>query len=46
MPDYLIRLVQMHESFRKAEIQALAELAGVEVDIIEYHEDVSLRLFF
>jgi tRNA G10 N-methylase Trm11 len=32
----------MHESFRKAEIQALAEVAGVEVEILEYHEDVGL----
>ncbi|KAF2657545.1 tRNA guanosine-2'-O-methyltransferase [Lophiostoma macrostomum CBS 122681] len=39
MPDYLIRLVQMHESFRKAEIQALAEVAGVEIKVVEYHED-------
>ncbi|KAF2463138.1 tRNA guanosine-2'-O-methyltransferase [Lindgomyces ingoldianus] len=39
MPEYLVRLVQMHESFRKAELQALAELAGVEMDIVKYEED-------
>jgi tRNA G10 N-methylase Trm11 len=42
MPEYLVRLVQVHESFRKAELLALAELAGVELDILKYSEDVSL----
>ena len=30
----------MHESFRKAELQALAELANVELEILRYSEDV------
>lgn len=48
MPEYLVRLVQVHESFRKAELEALAELAGIEMEIILYSEDspfciISLR---
>ncbi|KAI1819893.1 S-adenosyl-L-methionine-dependent methyltransferase [Xylaria intraflava] len=33
---YLIRFTQLHESFRLAEIQALAVSAGVECEIISY----------
>lgn len=40
--DYLIRLVQVHETFRRAELDALAVLGGVEVEIITYLEDVRL----
>ncbi|KAI9874873.1 MAG: hypothetical protein M1830_009186 [Pleopsidium flavum] len=36
--DYLIRLVQVHESFRKAEILALAVLAEIHVEILAYYE--------
>lgn len=39
MPEYLVRLVQVHESFRKTELEALAELTGVEMEIILYSED-------
>ncbi|KAF2019101.1 RNA methylase family protein [Aaosphaeria arxii CBS 175.79] len=39
MPEYLVRLVQMHESFRKAELEALAELAGAEIEFVRYDED-------
>lgn len=42
MPEYLVRLVQVHESFRKAELEALAELTGTEMEIISYSEDVRL----
>lgn len=42
MPEYLVRLVQVHESFRKAELEALAELTGVEMEIILYSENVRL----
>jgi tRNA G10 N-methylase Trm11 len=47
MPIYLIRLAQAHESFRKVELQALADLAGVKVDFVKYEEDVgnSFRSF-
>jgi len=40
MPKYLVRFVQMHESFRSAELQALAEVAGLEMEILKYDEDV------
>ena len=39
--DFLVRFAQMHESFRKAELQALAELEGVNMEIKDYKEDVS-----
>lgn len=41
MPEYLVRLVQVHESFRKAELEALAELAGVDIKFVHYLDDVS-----
>jgi tRNA G10 N-methylase Trm11 len=40
MPEYLVRLAQIHESFRKAELHALAELAGVGLEIVKYDDDV------
>lgn len=40
MPEYLIRCVQQHESFRKAELESLATLAGVEMNFISYSESV------
>ncbi|KAH3918445.1 hypothetical protein HBI56_133650 [Parastagonospora nodorum] len=39
MPTYLVRLAQTHESFRKAELQALADLAGVKLEFIKYDEN-------
>lgn len=39
--EYLIRFIQMHESFRKPETEALADLAGLEIEWIYYSEDVS-----
>lgn len=38
--EYLIRFAQAHESFRKAEIEALAALVGVNVEFLVYTEDV------
>ena len=46
MPTYLVRLAQIHESFRKAELHALAELAGVEVEIVSYNDDVGTSQSF
>lgn len=46
MPTYLVRLAQIHESFRKAELHALAELAGVELEIVSYDDDVGTSYFF
>jgi tRNA (guanine10-N2)-methyltransferase len=34
--DYLIRFVQAHEAFRRPELEALACLAGVEIEIVFY----------
>ena len=34
--QYLIRLIQVHEDFRRAEIEALSSLANVEVKIVSY----------
>jgi tRNA G10 N-methylase Trm11 len=42
MPQYLVRLAQAHESFRKVELQALADIAGVPLQFVKYEEDVSL----
>ena len=38
--DFLIRFVQIHETFRKPEIQALAVLANVNVEFLFYTETV------
>lgn len=40
MMDYLIRFVQIHETFRKPETESLAEMAGIEVEWLSYSEDV------
>lgn len=42
MPQYLVRLAQAHESFRRAELQALADVAGITLRFVKYQEDVSL----
>lgn len=34
--DFLVRLVQAHESFRKAELEALSSLERVKIDILDY----------
>ncbi len=38
--EYLIRFVQMHETFRRPEVQALATLAGINVEFLVYSEYV------
>ena len=45
MPQYLVRLAQAHESFRKVELQALADIAGVPLQFVKYEEDVSSSSF-
>ena len=40
MPAYLVRLAQIHESFRKAELHALAEVADAKLEIVKYDDDV------
>jgi hypothetical protein len=44
--EYLIRFAQVHESFRRPEIQALAALAGIDLEIISYNEFVGASLTF
>ncbi len=38
--DFLIRFVQVHEEFRRAEIEALAAIAGVVVQVVSYSNKV------
>lgn len=38
--DYLIRLVQVHQTFRRPEIEALATLAGITLEIVYYDDNV------
>lgn len=35
-----MRLAQIHESFRTAELRALAVMAGTEMEIVRYDDDV------
>jgi tRNA G10 N-methylase Trm11 len=44
--DFLIRLVQVHESFREPELKALAQLAQVKLELIEYSMDVRQDLIW
>lgn len=37
MQDYLVRFAQAHESFRKVELQALADIAGVTLQFVNPH---------
>lgn len=39
--EYMIRFLQVHETFRLAEIQALATLEGINLEIVSYNIDVS-----
>ncbi|KAF1988424.1 tRNA guanosine-2'-O-methyltransferase [Aulographum hederae CBS 113979] len=39
MKDYLVRLVQVHDTFRVPELEALAEMAGVELEVVKYAND-------
>jgi tRNA (guanine10-N2)-methyltransferase len=42
--EYIIRFAQSHETFRQAEIEALATLAGVDVEFVLYDKYVSILL--
>jgi len=44
--EYLIRLAQMHETFRKPELEALAALHDVDLEILEYSDQVRRHLTF
>jgi len=41
MQEYLIRLIQVHESFRQPELLALTKLAGIDIEILHYSEKVT-----
>lgn len=43
--EYLIRFAQAHETFRQPEIEALAALAGIEVEFVVYDHYVGVLLF-
>lgn len=38
--EYLVRLAQCHETFRQPELQAVATLLGLEMEIMAYNEFV------
>lgn len=38
--EYLIRLVQVHEKFRKAELEALASLHHIKLEFVTYEDGV------
>lgn len=38
--EYLIRFIQVHETFRIPEIEAVAELEGISLEIVSYSLDV------
>lgn len=42
--EFFIRFAQIHESFRRPELEAIADLLGIELVWVEYSEDVSLLL--
>nr|KMM64836.1 RNA methylase family protein [Coccidioides posadasii RMSCC 3488] len=37
--EYLVRFAQVHESFRRSEIEALAIVSNVDLEIVEYDEE-------
>lgn len=39
--EYLIRLIQIHETFRKPELEALAEIANIKMEFVFYSANVS-----
>jgi len=39
--EYMIRFTQVHETFRLAEIEALAVLEEIDLTVISYKPDVS-----
>lgn len=41
--DYLVRLVQIHLDFRKAELVSLAAAEDIKIQILEYDDDVRMR---
>lgn len=44
--EYLIRLIQIHETFRKPELEALAEIGNIKLEIVYYSAHVSTSKSF
>jgi tRNA (guanine10-N2)-methyltransferase len=42
--EYMIRFTQVHETFRLAEIEALAVLEGIKLEVLSYSPSVSYSL--
>ena len=38
--EYLLRFIQTHETFRLPEIQALADLEGIPMEVVSYSLNV------
>lgn len=38
--EYVIRFAQVHETFRRPEIESLAALAGIDLEILYYDQFV------
>jgi tRNA (guanine10-N2)-methyltransferase len=43
--EYLIRLIQVHETFRKPELEALATLAQVKLEFVHYDPEVRIGTY-
>lgn len=46
MMEYLVRMAQIHETFRVPELRALARIEGIEMEVVEYDDDVSFFFVF
>ena len=42
--NFFIRFVQIHETFREPEIQALATLANINVEFLVHSEEVNFEI--
>lgn len=45
MMEYMIRFTQVHETFRLAEVEALAVLEGISLEVLSYSPSVSVSGF-
>ena len=43
--EYLIRFAQSHETFRLPEVQSLAVLEGIDLEVVHYSLEVGLSFF-
>ena len=42
--EFLVRMVHIHQSFRKPELEALATLADIDLQFVEHDENVCKKL--